>query len=90
MFGIAVAMGFDSGINTAAIVVLISYALIFLPALITTLLPLKIIEKPPLLLKAWFWMMITLIFIIGIIGFLSFFLLVFGIDLNNTLQQITF
>jgi len=57
--GIAVGMGFDSGLNIGAILVLVIYLFTFLPAIIIGFLPLKVLKKPSILLKFWYgWIII--------------------------------
>ncbi len=59
LIGIAVGMGFDSGLNTGAILVLIIYLFTFLPAIIIGFLPLKVLRNPSLLLKFWYgWIIV--------------------------------
>ncbi|HEX5277990.1 MAG TPA: hypothetical protein VFW42_10010 [Fluviicoccus sp.] len=54
--GIGVAMGFDGGATPLALALALLYLLIFIPATLLSVTPLKIITHPPLLLKAWYWL----------------------------------
>jgi hypothetical protein len=59
--GIAVAMGFDSGISWTAILVAIVYLIIFLPVIIVIFLPLELIINPRGLLKIWYIFVVTIL-----------------------------
>lgn len=58
--GIAVAMGFDSGISWTAILIAIVYLITFLPVIIVIFLPLELIINPRGLLKIWYIFVITI------------------------------
>jgi hypothetical protein len=60
--GIAVAMGFDVGMNAPALILAGMYLLTFLPAMVVAFLPLRILLKPGILLKIWYgWMALILV-----------------------------
>lgn len=62
--GIGVAMGFDAGVSSGALVVAGVYLATFVPALLLAVLPVSVLTKPPLVLKVWYGWAILLITVI--------------------------
>lgn len=65
-FGVGVAMGFDSGINTGSVLLAFLYFFTCIPALILAFIPASILTRPPLILKVWYWWIGILLVIYGI------------------------
>lgn len=59
--GIGVAMGFDAGASTGALVVAGVYLITFVPALFLAVLPVSVLARPPLVLKVWYGWAILLL-----------------------------